>query len=135
MGREEARRIEEALTNRHGHLLRQDERFAVEGRLQGSLASVKVTLSNSDESYFYPVEASADLTEVSQPNPKALQELLLDFVDYYYGRYLAEERDLYLPIDWAPVVFGEDTVMARGQVLNLKAERLADELLKRSGEE
>lgn len=77
----------------------------------------------------YPVECRVDLGQNSLSGPVAAQELLLDFQDYYFGRYLEEDRDLYLTIDWGNVEFEEYIIQAKGQILNIKLEQLADQFM------
>ncbi len=128
----EAQRIEKALYERHSQYLEEDERFEVKGFRSKTEVYTRVTLRNSDDSFYYPVECRIDLLSNSLPGPVAAQELLLDFQDYYFGRYLREDRDLYLPIDWSEVKFDNYTIQVRGQIFNLQLERMADLIL--SGE-
>ncbi len=128
----EAERIVKALYERHGQFLKDDETFEVSGYRSKTDAYAKIVLKNEDESFYYPVECRVDLSVNALPGPVAAQELVLDFLDYYFGRYLREERELFVPIDWAEVKFDDYKVQIRGQIFNLQLERLADLLL--SGE-
>lgn len=121
-----------ALQERHDTYLEEGERFKVEGYRSESEAYAKMTLRNEDNSFVYPVECRIELVPNEIKEESEAMELVLDFQDYYFSRYLREERDLFLPIEWGPFDFDGCTLWARGQIHNLQLEGLADRLL--SGE-
>lgn len=129
IGEVEAKRIAQMLMQRHAAFLAEDEWFEVQGYHSDHEVYTCVTLRNADESMVYPVECRIDLESSPISGPVAAQDLLLDFQDYYFGRYLEEDRDLYLTIDWGNVVFDESVLQSKGQILNLKLEHLADQFL------
>jgi len=128
-GREVAR-VCRLLKERHRHGMRPGEEFLARGWLEDEVVSATLTLRNQDESLHYPMEARLDIRDTDLLPEDAL-EVLLDFLDYYVGEYLGHERNVYLTIDWSEVRFGDAVLQARGQVLNLKLEREADEILAR----
>lgn len=117
------------LKQRHRRRLKPDEDFRLAAHVEPPWVAVTLTLANADESLYYPMEARVALETEGLDDETARAELCLDFLDYYVGEYLRGDRDVYLTLDWSAVRFGEYEVQARGQVLNLKLERLADALL------
>ena len=117
------------LTQRHRRRLKPDEGFRITAHVEPPYVGVTLTLANADESMVYPMEARVPRETEGLDDDTACAELCLDFLDYYVGEYLRGGRDVYLTLDWSAVRFGEYEVQARGQVLNLKLERLADALL------
>jgi hypothetical protein len=130
MDGKEAARVCRLLKERHRRGLRPGEEFQVRGWVQDEVVYATLTLRNQDESLHYPMEARLDVAD-SEQLPEDALDVLLDFLDYYVGQYLERDRDVYLTIDWSEVRFGESVLQARGQVLNLKLERMADEILAR----
>jgi hypothetical protein len=53
---------------------------------------------------------------------------LVDYIDAYYEEYL-RDGETFLPIDWAEYESEGVVFQLKGQVLNLEAEKLADEIL------
>lgn len=125
----EAQRIAQLLMQRHTAHLAEDEWFEVEGYRTPDEVYTKMTLRNEDDSMVYPVECRIDLEYNNIKSQLQGQDLLLDFQDYYFGRYFEENRDLYLTIDWGAIQFDEFTLQARGQILNPKLDRLTDRFL------
>ena len=88
----------------------------------------RVLLRNERGTFYYPVEGRIanrdhDLSE------RDAAVLVLDFIDSYFEEYFREGGDLMLPIDWAEYQWDGTPLQLRGQVINLEAEQLADELL------
>lgn len=119
----------ELLKKRHQRRLRPDEGFRLAARIEAPFVVVTLTLANTDESFYYPMEARLLIETDGLDSEAEVAMVCLDFLDYYVGEYLKNDRDVYLTLDWSGVQFGDLEVQARGQVLNLKLERLADELL------
>ncbi len=117
------------LKQRHRRRLKPDEQFRLTAQVEPPFVAVTLTLANADESLVYPMEARIAADTEGLDDETACAELCLDFLDYYVGEYLRGDRDVYLTLDWSAVRFGEVEVQTRGQILNLKLERLADALL------
>lgn len=106
--------------------------FTVEAEVKGRGVFVKVILSNHDKSFYYPVEARV-LYEKEELGGGEAALFLLDYIDTYFDEYLNQEREeIYLPIDWADFQYEAIDFQMRGQILNLKLEELAEQLLKSS---
>lgn len=91
---------------------------------------VKVLLRNEDDSFHYPVEARIKYkTEELSPREAAL--FLVDYLDVYFEEYF-EDDGLFLPIDWSDHTYCGTEFQVRGQIFNLKVEKMADELLKKN---
>ncbi|HYX35551.1 MAG TPA: hypothetical protein VE954_20840 [Oligoflexus sp.] len=104
--------------------------FQVEAEVKGRGVFVKVVLSNHDKSYYYPVEARV-LYEKEELQKGEAALFLLDYIDTYFEEYLTQEHeDVYLPIDWADYQYEAVDFQMRGQILNLKLEEMAEQLLK-----
>lgn len=104
--------------------------FKVEAEVKGRGVFVKVILSNHDKSYYYPVEARV-LYEKEELQCGEAALFLLDYIDAYFDEYLTQENEeIYLPIDWADFQYEAIDFQMRGQILNLKLEELAEQLLK-----
>lgn len=125
----EANRIAQMLMQRHASYLNEEEYFEVSGHRSKEEVYTTVTLTNQDNSLHYPVECRMDLTVNPVAGPVAAQDVLLDFQDYYFGRYFEEDRDIYLTIDWSAVQFDNYTLQTKGQISNPKVEQLADRLM------
>ena len=129
IAKQEAKRIADALMLRHEAYLEDDEWFEVSGYTTKEEAYTCVTLRNEDDSFYYPVECRVDLKRSGIRKAEDGKLLLLDFQDYYFGRYFEEARDLYITIDWGEFEFGNETLQSRGQVINRKLEKLADNFI------
>lgn len=104
--------------------------FKVEAEVKGRGVFVKVILSNQDRSYYYPVEARV-LYEKEEMQRGEAALFLIDYIDAYFDEYLTQENEeIYLPIDWADFQYEAIDFQMRGQILNLKLEELAEQLLK-----
>lgn len=89
---------------------------------------VQVTLANADQSFYYPVEARVNI-DAEELGKKDAAFFLVDYIDTYFEEYLMEEEDLFLPIDWSPQEYDAVSFQMRGQIRNLKLEKMADEWL------
>tara|TARA_B100000609_G_scaffold199641_1_gene205350 strand:+ start:9313 stop:9813 length:501 start_codon:yes stop_codon:yes gene_type:complete len=126
----ECAEIVDALLERHDAYLGDDESFVIEGFTSESEAHVKMLLSNKDESFYYPVECRLHLGDNEIREPGDALMLVLDFLDYYISRFLREDRELFLPIEWGSFEFDKYEVWARGQILNRKLDQIADRLMR-----
>lgn len=119
--------LEEILAQKYAHYL--DGRyFQVGAEVQGDMVYATVTLKNEEESFFYPVEARMQFVEEDMKAAEAAL-FLIDYMDAYFEEYLSEGEDLFIPIDWTAHSYLATDFQIRGQVRNLKVERMADELL------
>lgn len=127
MTQAECDQIASLLGRKHTSFLRQ-RFFEVSVRKDSHGVYAKVIFRSRDGSFYYPVEARAahmdhDLDEA------AAAQLLCEYIGEYFAEYFQADNELYLPIDWADYVWEGMPLQMRGQILNLEAERLADELL------
>jgi hypothetical protein len=104
--------------------------FRIEAEVKGRDVFVKVILANADRSYYYPVEARV-LYEKEELQHGEAALFLIDYIDAYFDEYLIQENEeIYLPIDWADFQYEAIDFQMRGQILNLKLEEMAEQLLK-----
>lgn len=107
--------------------------FEVTSSLQLAVVSVKVTLRNADKSFFYPIEGRIQF-EDQDLKPNSARDFLLDYIDTYLEEFLTGGEETYLPIDWANYDCDGIELQLRGQILNIKLEELADQLLVENGQ-
>ena len=93
------------------------------------MVTVTLTLSNESQSFVYPVEARIDSAKEGL-SVRDASLFLIDYIDAYFEDFFADGEELYLPIDWADMTYDANNFQIKGQILNVKAEDLADELLK-----
>ncbi len=102
-----------------------DRFFSVEAREGAQVVEVTVLLSNTDESFYYPV-----LTQIqhSSHSLSAFEAacVLLDFIEAYFAEYFSNDESVYLPIDLSLFRVGDYELMAKGQVHNKFLENIAD---------
>lgn len=127
LGREELSDIEALMGEKYAHYL-DGRSFHVAAEHQGDSVYVTVTLKNDEESFFYPVEARIK-HEAEDMKPSEAALFLIDYIDAYFEEYLTENEDLFIPIDWTAHQYLASNFQIRGQVRNLKIERMADDLL------
>ncbi len=97
----------------------------------GDVVFARILLRNEDDSFHYPVEARMKYkTEEMSPREAAL--FLIDYVDVYLEEYFEDQGGLFLPIDWADHEYCGTEFQVRGQIFNLKVEKMADEILKKN---
>ena len=90
--------------------------------------NVKVVLEKEDESFYYPVEAQINFIE-EELSQKEAALFLFDYIDYYFDEYFKENETIYLNIDWKKVQFDSKSFQIKGQILNLKQEKAAENFL------
>ena len=125
-------KVELLLHDKYKRFLRQDEKITVTTEFKGSYVQVELLLANSDKAFYYPIEVRIHMEENKLTTYKEGFDVLIDFMDYYLGEFFSEERELYLPIEYAEMSFHKYKIDTRGQIFNRKLEELADKLL--SGE-
>ena len=109
--------------------------FIITSEMKDGGVFVTVLLKNPDDTFYYPVEAR--MNHVAQELlAKRAGVFLIDYIDAYFEEYFTEEdENLFLPIDWADMQWDTVDFQIRGQILNLKVERMADALLTESPSE
>ena len=130
---EEIGEIEAVFNDRFFAYLKTDENIFVEGHYSEATCFITLIFKNQDETYYYPFEAS--LSSVENPDIQAdeAKMTLVDFIGAYFDEFFAEERQTYVPINWATFNIEGVKIKARGQISNKKLEKQADELLKATG--
>ena len=102
--------------------------FAITAEEIDGALHVTTLLRNSDESFYYPVATRIDYKAEELSLHQAFM-FLVDYIDSYFEEYLTEDDDLFLPIDWTHHQYEATDFQIKGQILNKKAEDLADKLL------
>lgn len=116
-----------------------DEFFNLQSGYKGNQFQIKLTLSNKDHTFFYPIEAicipETDSTEEETETVDAsdIALLMVEYLTLYFEEFLSEDRNVFLPIDWSVHQSDDTTFFLRGFVRNLKIEKIADELLNTHG--
>ena len=105
-----------------------ERRFEIEAKEEAEGVRVVTTLSNKDESYYYPVNARM-MHKSENLAPRKAVLFLINYIDSYFEDYLTELESTYLPIDWTDMEYEGTSFQIKGQVINKKVELLADELL------
>jgi len=107
--------------------------FEVSVNMESASVFVTVTLRNADKSFFYPIEGRM-LHADQELKASDARDMLLDYIDSYIEEFLTGGEETYLPIDWANYECDGVELQLRGQILNIKLEQLADQLINGSGE-
>ena len=106
-----------------------DRQFKIICKREENFVFVTTLLQSKDESFHYPVETKMDVMAEGQKYREAVL-FLIDYIDTYFEEFLMEEEEqLYLPIDWKEHQYEAVTFLIRGQIKNLKIEKMADALL------
>lgn len=106
--------------------------FEVTTKTESATVHVSVTLRNADQSFVYPIEGRI-LHEDQDLKPDDARSVVLDFIDAYLEEFLTGGEETYLPIDWANYECEGVELQLRGQILNIKLEELADQLISGQG--
>jgi hypothetical protein len=104
----------------------------VESHSDGSVLTIKITLRNRDKSYVYPIEGRMMFSDQDLTVDEA-RDFLLDFMDAYIQEFLSGGEETYLTIDWSNYDCDGIELQLRGQILNVKLEELADQMISGSG--
>jgi hypothetical protein len=104
----------------------------VESHSDGSVLTIKITLRNRDKSYVYPIEGRMVFADQDLTVDEA-RDFLLDFMDAYIQEFLSGGEETYLTIDWSNYDCDGIELQLRGQILNVKLEELADQMISGSG--
>ena len=119
--------LTDAMTTKYNHYL-SGRQFTLRNWLDDGGVYVTVTLANADESFYYPVEARVRYQDEEMGAAEAAL-FLFDYIDAYFEEYFLETEDLFIPIDWTDYEYEAIDFQLRGQVVNRKAEALAEKLL------
>jgi hypothetical protein len=130
LSQEEMNALADQMNKKYGNYVG-NRSFKVECDIGPSEAHATVVLSNSDESFYYPVEARLNYID-EEMSKRSAALFLIDYIDVYFEEYLTEDEQIFLNIDWTKHEYEAVNFEIKGQILNLKLERLADELLKSS---
>lgn len=134
----EVEKITLLLNRKYGSLLA-DEKFVVESGYDAQQVQIKVTLERMDGSVFYPIELLHVMEEQSSQennvhaNADDVASLMLDYIDVYWQEYLAEGRDIFVPLAWGKHACEGVEFFIRGFVRNRSLEEQADELFRKHG--
>jgi len=106
-----------------------NRKFTLECEVDVHSISLTLTLKSDDETFFYPVEGRIAWREEGL-SQKAATGVLLDVMDNYFQEYLVNDGEVFLPVDWHEYESAEgQKLQLRGQIRNLKLEKMADDLL------
>lgn len=106
-----------------------DKTFSIRAWVENRGTYVTVLLSNTDQSFYYPVEGRL-LHEPEEMEPVEAALFLIDYIDTYFEEYLYEQDgEIFIPIDWTDHEYEAVNFQIRGQILNKKLESLADQWL------
>ncbi len=106
-----------------------NRKFTLDSEADSQSVSLTLTLKNDDESFFYPVEGRIAWREEGL-SQKAAAGVLIDVMDNYFQEYLVNDGEVFLPIDWQDYESADgQKIQLRGQIRNLKLEKMADDLL------
>jgi hypothetical protein len=119
--------IAETLESKYGSWLGK-RYFDVETILEGPVVMVRILLRDADKSFYYPIEGRMNFADQDLKESEA-RDFLFDFMDSYVQEFLSGGEETFLTIDWSTYDCDGVELQLRGQILNLKLESLADELL------
>lgn len=113
--------------NARFHATRGARWFVIDAAQREGDTWVQVLLRNEMNSFYYPVEAR--IAPCTTRSPRAQAFFLLAFIDSYWEEFFDGDENVFIPIDWSPYEFQGEKFYLRGQVLNRRAEAMADALL------
>ncbi len=119
----------ELLHERHRLHLRPGDRFTFEGDMSHGDIVANMTLADPEETEVLTLEARLDLVGNDISNPSDGLSLVMDLLDESFQSFFASGRTWRPSLDWSVYDFGESQVQMRGQVRNVKLDRMADALL------
>ena len=113
------------------------ESFSVVAGYKNDQIQLTLTLRNKDDSFFYPVEAvfvyDEGVEEKERPPHEDIALIMLDYLTMYFEEFLADGRNVFLPLNWSVHQSEDLTFFLRGFTRNLKLEQDADALLAKHG--
>ena len=105
--------------------------FEIDSRIEGPVLNVTILLRDADKSFYYPIEGRINFGDQDLAVESA-KDFLLDFMDAYVEEFLSGGEETYLTLDWSTYDCDGIELQMRGQILNLRLESMADELMSRS---
>jgi hypothetical protein len=130
---EEVAEMENVFNERFFSFIKRDENIFIEGGCEEEVLYITLILKNTDESFYYPFETSISKNDNPNLNFEDAKSILLDFIGAYFEQYFSSDRDTFISIVWSEFNCEGIKFYARGQVVNKKAEDLADNFLKEKG--
>jgi len=124
--------VAKLLNSQHRHVSG-NRLFLVECRCLDKAVYTTATLRNKDGSFFYPVDTRIVLDQQNLDKREA-SLCLFNFIDTYFQEFFREEESVYLPIDWTDFTIDRLALQAKGQILNLVLEKMADHWLLKNNE-
>ena len=132
MANEELKELEQILNLRYAQYL-SNRFFEISSNVDGiGLVQVKVLLQNTEQSFYYPIEARLDSKD-QNISPEQATLVMIDYIDYYFAEYFKEDENVLIPIDWSEFALDGVKFQMRGEIRNLRYELAADEILARGG--
>jgi len=107
---------------------RQDRTFSCTATQDAKGVYVQVVLKNPDHSFYYPVDGRM-LSQEGGLSPKDAALFVIDSIDTYFEEFFMEDGEVLVPIDWGDYDWEGTKFQLRGQILNLKSEQQANQLL------
>ncbi|MBX9704302.1 MAG: hypothetical protein K2X39_09140, partial [Silvanigrellaceae bacterium] len=107
----------------------EDEHFLLESSYLKNKYQIRFTLLKKDNSIAYPIECLFIKDDELKMSHFDIGVCLIDYFSIYWSDYFAEERTVYLTIDWSTHNFEGLTFYLRGFIRNLSLESQADSLL------
>jgi hypothetical protein len=104
--------------------------FEIDSRIEGPVVNVTILLRDADKSFYYPIEGRINFGDQDLAVESA-KDFLLDFMDAYVEEFLSGGEETYLTLDWSTYDCDGIELQMRGQILNLRLESMADELMSR----
>ena len=129
---EENQKIKKLLDKKHLVYLESEE-FIIESGATKDQVQLKVTLTKSDKSYYYPIECVFVKESSSDFKETEVAFKMLDYLDLYWTNYFSEERNVFVPLDWSKHEFEGIHFYIRGFVRNLQLENYANDFLSKHG--
>jgi len=104
--------------------------FEIDSRIEGPVVNVTILLRDADKSFYYPIEGRINFGD-QDLTVESAKDFLLDFMDAYVEEFLSGGEETYLTLDWSTYDCDGIELQMRGQILNLRLESMADELMSR----
>lgn len=130
---EEIAEMEDAFRERFSSNILNEEEISFEGYYTDVAFYLTLILKNFDESFYYPVETVVSIQDNKDLTSAQARLQLLDFIGSYFDEYFESNRETFLPIAWTAYTINEVKISAKGQVINRKLDKIADDLLRAAG--
>lgn len=129
---DELKLIEKSFVKKHSAYL-ENETFTIVAEQSKEQVQIKIVLQKIDLSVVYPIECVFVKELHQKVDSQKIAMLMLDYLDVYWTEYFAEDREVFLPIDWSKHDFEGLSLYMRGFIRNLNAENQADAFLQQYG--